>query len=221
MERVSRVILVFLVLCVWVMPALAGPIVLTPTLSNGPIIVQEEQEFPESHFGTPPPRDVDTLTPSRQPAGLVMEPVKHEPADVKQKEEQLAKKEEPEGVPAQSRVQGEFLESLKGQAEQEKALIAGDLGFFPKTVIVTQDIPVRLFVTGASKKTLCVMIDSFQVRRQVKSQKIEEITFTPKEPGQYRLYCPLNGMEGILIVKEADGSTSQLEEKLQLQARVE
>ena len=35
-----------------------------------------------------------------------------------------------------------------------------------------------MFVTGSSKNTLCIMMDSFQVRKQVRSQKIEEITFT-------------------------------------------
>ncbi len=85
---------------------------------------------------------------------------------------------------------------------QEVAIIAGDLGFFPKTVFVTRDIPVRLFVTGASKAPLCLMMDSFQVRKQIRTQKVEEISFTPNQPGQYRFYCPVNGMEGTLIVKE-------------------
>jgi len=88
------------------------------------------------------------------------------------------------------------------QGVQEIALIAGDLGYFPKTIFVTRDIPVRLFITGASKNTLCLMMDSFQVRKQVKSQKIEEIQFTPDAPGKYRFYCPINGMEGTLVVKE-------------------
>ncbi len=85
---------------------------------------------------------------------------------------------------------------------QEVAIIAGDLGFFPKTIFVTRDIPVRLFVTGASKAPLCLMMDSFQVRKQIRTQKVEEISFTPNQPGQYRFYCPVNGMEGTLIVKE-------------------
>jgi plastocyanin domain-containing protein len=67
---------------------------------------------------------------------------------------------------------------------------------------VSRDVPVRLFVTGASKNTLCIMMDSFQVRKQIRSQKIEEITFTPATPGKFRFYCPVNGMEGTLIVKE-------------------
>jgi plastocyanin len=85
---------------------------------------------------------------------------------------------------------------------QEVAVIASDLGFFPKTVFVSRDVPVRLFVTGSSKNTLCIMMDSFHVRKQVRSQKIEEVTFTPNVPGKYRYYCPVNGMEGTLIVKE-------------------
>jgi plastocyanin len=85
---------------------------------------------------------------------------------------------------------------------QEVAIIASDLGYFPKTVFVSRDVPVRMFVTGSSKNTLCIMMDSFQVRKQIRSQKIEEITFTPSAPGKYRFYCPVNGMEGSLVVKE-------------------
>lgn len=85
---------------------------------------------------------------------------------------------------------------------QEVAVIAGDLGFFPRTVFVTQDIPVRMFVTGASKNALCIMMDSFNVRKQVKSQAIEEVSFTPERPGKFRFYCPVNGAEGFVVVRE-------------------
>jgi plastocyanin len=91
---------------------------------------------------------------------------------------------------------------------QEVALIASDLGYFPKTVFVSRDVPVRMFVTGSSKNTLCIMMDSFSVRKQVRSQKIEEITFTPNIPGKYRFYCPVNGMEGTMVVKEFASQTS-------------
>ncbi len=88
---------------------------------------------------------------------------------------------------------------------QEISVIANDLGFFPKTVFVSRDIPVRLFVTGASKQPLCIMMDSFNVKKQVRSQKVEEITFTPSSPGTYRFYCPVNGSEGVLVVRELGG----------------
>lgn len=92
---------------------------------------------------------------------------------------------------------------------QEVAVIASDLGFFPRTVFVSRDVPVRMFVTGSSKNTLCIMMDSFQVRKQVRSQKIEEITFTPGVPGKYRFYCPVNGMEGSMVVKELASQAPQ------------
>jgi plastocyanin len=88
------------------------------------------------------------------------------------------------------------------QGVQEVALIAGDLGFFPKTIFLTRDVPVRFYVTGASKNALCIIMDSFQVRRQVRPQKVEEISFTPHTPGKYRFYCPVNGMEGAMVVRE-------------------
>jgi plastocyanin domain-containing protein len=49
-------------------------------------------------------------------------------------------------------------------------------------------------------------MDTFQIRRQVRSQKIEEIDFVPEAPGKYRFYCPINGMEGALFVREWDSS---------------
>lgn len=85
---------------------------------------------------------------------------------------------------------------------QEISIIAGDLGFFPKTIFVSRDVPVRLYVTGASKGSLCIMMDSFNVRKQVRPNKIEEITFVPNQPGTYRYYCPVNGSEGTMVVKE-------------------
>lgn len=90
---------------------------------------------------------------------------------------------------------------------QEVALIAGDLGFFPKTFFVSRDVPVRLYVTGTAKGSLCLMMDSFNVRKQVRTSKIEEITFTPTQAGTYRFYCPVNGSEGTMVVKELTTET--------------
>lgn len=86
---------------------------------------------------------------------------------------------------------------------QEISLIVNESGFYPKTLFVTRDIPVRLFVTGSSAKNLCIMMDEFQVRRQIRSLKVEEIQFTPTSAsGPYRFYCPINGLEGTLFVKD-------------------
>jgi hypothetical protein len=188
---------------------------------------ENRENFPESRFGSPPSRldaegksrfvmnaieslrqeeaggsagSGEGLVSNRKPAGLefsqdtsrdggvqarpvISEPgMPHSPANLNPK---------PESSAARTGI-------------QEVAVIAGDLGFFPKTVFVTRDIPVRMFVTGASKKTLCIMmdLDGLQIRKQIRSQKIEELTFTPAKIGQFRFYCPVNGMEGTLLVKE-------------------
>ena len=113
---------------------------------------------------------------------------------------------------------------IRRKGVQEVALIAGDLGYFPKAIFVSRDVPVRIYVTGASKNTLCFMMDAFQIRKQVRSQRIEEITFTPDQPGKFRFYCPVNGMEGKLIVRELStdsqsDSTHGTQEKSQLIGR--
>ncbi len=92
----------------------------------------------------------------------------------------------------------------KQKAHQEIAVIVNDLGFFPSNLFVTQGIPVRLYVTGASKKSQCFMMDSFGVRRQIQNQKVEEITFTPDESGSFVFSCPMNGAKGTLLVKELE-----------------
>jgi plastocyanin len=193
------------------------------------------ESYPESRFGKKPnfaARETaemetsDEQGGSRSPAGLVFKETG--PAnDSAEKGPGIRVDEMGRGREARTAARFESAESrpVKPDADsiepasaiarkgvQEVALIAGDLGFFPKTVFVNRDIPVRLFVTGASKNTLCLMMDSFQVRKQVRSQKIEEITFTPNMPGKYRFYCPVGGMEGTLIVKELATSVASTNE---------
>jgi hypothetical protein len=95
-------------------------------------------------------------------------------------------------------------EANRKKAYQEVAVIANDLGFFPNTVFVTEGIGVRLFITGASARSQCFILDDFGVRRQVRNQKVEEILFTPDHPGKYVFHCPMNGAKGSLVVRELD-----------------
>jgi hypothetical protein len=92
----------------------------------------------------------------------------------------------------------------KQKAYQEVAIIANDQGFFPSTLFVTQGIPVHLYITGASKRSQCFMMDSFGVRRQIRSEKIEEVSFTPDQGGSYTFNCPMNGAKGRVVVKDLD-----------------
>ena len=36
----------------------------------------------------------------------------------------------------------------------------------------------------------------------VKSSEITEVMFTPGQPGQYRIHCPVNNLEATLVVRE-------------------
>lgn len=184
------------------------------------------ESYAESRFGSPPPRvqtgvdskyaarmaeemesDGETavqppspLGASRSPAGLEFASGGSASASDRPR---LARNVIPERAFSDTTSSSVTPRSATARAGvQEVALIASDLGYFPKTVFVSRDVPVRLFVTGSSKNTLCIMMDSFSVRKQVRSQKIEEITFTPNIPGKYRFYCPVNGMEGVMVVKE-------------------
>ena len=159
-------------------------------------VVDPDDAYPISRFGTSNAGDVFG---GRLPAssGAMADP------------EEMRGRDEITNHRASHRALGTApLGTVRRNGVQEVALIAGDLGFFPRTVFVTRDIPVRMFVTGASKNSLCILMDSFQVRKQVKSQKIEEVSFTPTQPGRFRFYCPINGAEGFMVVREferADG----------------
>ena len=190
----------------------------TPAAPTAAERAERQEVYPASEFGKPPvrksyPMVSDPLTASQEsnawPAG---EPV----AGAGRGRPEDSAAGPPDGAPVAPPTEGRALASvnaltppagmdtqaIRRKGVQEIAVIAGDSGFFPKTLFVTRDIPVRLFVTGASKNTLCMMMDSFQVRKQIRSQRIEEISFTPGVPGKYRFHCPVNGMEGNLIVRE-------------------
>jgi hypothetical protein len=174
-------------------PARAGTVLATPARAAQP---GSEEQYPESKFGTSPTQwhtGVDSGYASR---AVINEETDEDGTPVRA----AAPERGPASALGASGPNDPGVLTRKGV--QEVALIAGDLGFFPKTFFVTRDVPVRLFVTGASRSTLCIMMDSFQVRKQVRSQKIEEITFTPATPGKFRFYCPVNGMEGTMVVKE-------------------
>jgi len=158
---------------------------------QGPSLSPEtSEEFPESRFGFPP----NSQTIMRSPAGLEF---------TEDTTEVRSGSVNPVASLSKSATNWNPKPYSSSQpGVQEVALIVSDLGFFPKTLFVTQGIPVKLFVTGTSKKTLCIMMDSFDIRKQIKSQKMEELNFTPTTLGQYRFYCPVNGMEGTVLVKE-------------------
>ncbi len=233
MDRVNQLTNGFIIFAFLLAPAISADMVFAPPPTR-PDPMQAGERFPESRFGQPPAR-VDLGVTPRYAAQAVEEFEGSDEAvgawTSSAPNRRIAGLEITSGVPAERAVAQpapgtrntdlrpdlspknvdptSAASAIVRKGVQEVAVIAGDLGFFPKTVFVTRDVPVRLFVTGASKNTLCIMMDSFQVRKQVRSQKIEEITFTPNMPGKYRFYCPVNGSEGTLVVKEFANRVSE------------
>lgn len=190
MERSVRVGVLALLLAAGG-PAFAGTQLAPRNAASS--VDQDEERYPESRFGRAPASSVTKADDEGERDGAESPGQSRGPAGRSEKPSAARNTEVPTTPMDRAK---------SNSGVQEVALIAGDLGFFPKTVFVTRDVPVRMFVTGASKNTLCIMMDSFSVRKQIKAQRIEEIQFTPNVPGKYRFYCPVNGMEGVMIVKE-------------------
>ena len=176
-------------------------------ISVSPLTHSAEDDYPASRFGEPPAQaDSDMRTEygdsrgNRAPAGLDLQTENSQP--------RANPVISDSSMPQSSSNLNPKPSSRERTGTQELSVIVGDLGFFPKVLLVTRDIPVRLYITGISKKTLCIMMDAFQIRKQVRSQKIEEINFTPTQSGQFRFYCPVNGMEGSLLVKDLSTASS-------------
>lgn len=85
---------------------------------------------------------------------------------------------------------------------QEVSIIATDTGYLPSKVFVRRNIPVKLFLTSSSARKLCFMMDDFSVRKGVSNQTVEQVSFLPTKPGQYRFYCPVQEIEGQVIVRD-------------------
>ena len=162
---------------------------------------QMNEEFPESRFGAPPAAALLDDPYQMMLKELNQEDFKKKPARSLSSVDSLGDADATTDIR-----DGILPPSILKSGTQEISVIAHELGFFPKSIFVTQNVPVRMFITSASKRALCIMIDELQVRRQVRSQEVEELMFTPTTPGQYRFYCPMNGMEGTLWVRELRGS---------------
>ncbi len=85
---------------------------------------------------------------------------------------------------------------------QELSLIVTDTGYLPSRLIVRRNIPVRLFLTSASAKALCFVMDDFSLRKGVGAQQVEEVRFLPTRSGQYKFYCPVQEIQGTVVVRD-------------------
>ncbi len=85
---------------------------------------------------------------------------------------------------------------------QEISLIVTEYGYFPKQIFVTQNTPVKIYLTTPSKSTLCFMQDQWSIKRGIHPGRVEEFTFVPHEAGSFRFYCPIQSLEGLITVRE-------------------
>lgn len=90
---------------------------------------------------------------------------------------------------------------------QEISLIVSDFGYFPNKLFVTQNVPVKIYLITPSKVTMCFMLDTWNLKKGVTPGRVDEITFTPDQPGDHRFYCPVKSIEGTLTVREAPTAT--------------
>jgi hypothetical protein len=104
-------------------------------------------------------------------------------------------------TPAQAVEAAALSVGQKKAALQEESLISNEQGYFPNTIILTQGIPARIYATSASEKGQCIMLDAFEVRRQLRRGRIEEISFTPDREGSFEFHCPMNGARGKIVVR--------------------
>jgi hypothetical protein len=125
------------------------------------------------------------------------------PASVSGEESETTNSRAPAAVPHATKKQA-IRVTRSAKAYQEVSIIASETGFYPATVFLTEGIPARIYITGASAKSQCFMLDQFGVRRQIRNQKIEEITFVPDQAGTFTYNCPMNGAKGNLIVKDLE-----------------
>jgi hypothetical protein len=142
------------------------------------------------------------------------------PVDIDFKSKQISKSVQNELSPKKYNQEGlnkdepldtKSAESLapKGQY-QEVSVIVSDIGFFPNRIFVTEGIPVKLYLSTPSKTTLCFINDQWGVQKGVAPGKVEEVEFTPTTPGNFRFYCPIKGLEGVMTVRSLSTTLSAL-----------
>jgi len=84
---------------------------------------------------------------------------------------------------------------------QEIAVIQTEGAFVPAKIFLHVGVPVRLYVTNAIKRELAFVSDKLNIQKGVTFGQISEIDFVPEKEGMYKFYCPINGAEGVFVVR--------------------
>ncbi|MBI5021753.1 MAG: cupredoxin domain-containing protein [Ignavibacteriales bacterium] len=76
-------------------------------------------------------------------------------------------------------------------------------GYHPNTIIVKRGIPLRLnFDLQEEGCTATVIIREFDIKKLLTPFEIASVEFTPDISGSFTFACPMNMIEGSIVVKE-------------------
>lgn len=88
------------------------------------------------------------------------------------------------------------------RAREEISVIVTEEGFLPRSFSVVVGNTVHLTLTTSSSVPLCFRLKDFGVYAQVTLGKIQTLTFTPSQAGTFPFDCPIQGLKGMLWVRE-------------------
>ncbi|MBI5215918.1 MAG: cupredoxin domain-containing protein [Ignavibacteriae bacterium] len=85
---------------------------------------------------------------------------------------------------------------------QEATIVIKD-GYQPSTLVVKKNIPLRLnFDLQEESCTGTVVFKDFHIKQVLEPYELTSVEFTPAASGSFTFACPMNMIEGVLVVKE-------------------
>ena len=85
----------------------------------------------------------------------------------------------------------------------QEATITIKEGFHPNIIVVKRGIPLRLnFALQEEGCTATVTFKDFDVEKLLTPFEISEVEFIPDISGSFTFACPMNMIEGTIVVKE-------------------
>ena len=91
---------------------------------------------------------------------------------------------------------------INDDGEQEATITIKD-GYQPDTLVVNKGIPLRLnFDVQEEICTRTVVFNDFMIKKEFLPFAFGSVEFTPDSAGSFTFACPMDMIEGTLIVKE-------------------
>ncbi|MBI5215913.1 MAG: cupredoxin domain-containing protein [Ignavibacteriae bacterium] len=85
----------------------------------------------------------------------------------------------------------------------QEATIVIKNGYQPSTLVVKKNIPLKLnFDMQEETCTDTVVLKNVHIKQGLEPYELTSIEFTPSVSGSFTFSCPMNMIEGLLVVKE-------------------